>query len=139
MPLVDSPDLISHREPRTLEYWRETRRPFCNLVFLLPFLFVYEFGVGVIGSRGESIRNGADAWLRLWLGQTGLSTIWLPPVLLLGTLVTWHMFSRQPWKMTWDTLWGHGGGKPVICIDPDHDWSVDGLRISARHFWAITG
>lgn len=106
MQLVDSPDLISHSEPQKLEYWRETRRPFCNLVFLLPFLFIYEFGIGLIGSRGESIRNGADAWLRLWLGQTGLATIWLPPALLLGTLVTWHMFTRQPWKMTWDTYGG---------------------------------
>lgn len=106
MRLVDSPDMMARDEQKKLEYWRETRRPFCNLVFLLPLLLIYEFGVGLIGARGESIRNGADAWLRLWFGQTGFTTFWVPPLLLLGTLLTWHMLTCQPWKMRWDTYGG---------------------------------
>jgi len=59
-------------------YWRETQRPFCNLVFLLPLLLVYEFGIGAVGSSpGASIRNGADAWMRLWLHQAGIELVWL--------------------------------------------------------------
>lgn len=106
MRLVECPVTIAHREQPKHEYWRETRRPFCNLVFLLPILLIYEFSAGLICSPGESIRNGADAWLRLWLGQTGLATVFLPPILLLGTLLAWHMLTRQPWKMTWDTYGG---------------------------------
>ena len=106
MRLADSPELIDLGPCRKLDYWRETRRPFCNLVFLLPLLLVYELGVVLVSSRGESIRNGADAWFRMWLGQMGLAPIWLPPLLLLGTLIAWHMSTRQPWKMTWDTYGG---------------------------------
>ena len=107
MGFDETPDTIALNKWRPLEYWRETRRPFCNLVFLLPLLLIYEFGVGMVSSsHGESVRNGADAWLRLWLGQTGLRLIWLPPTLLLGTLISWHLATRQPWKMTWETLGG---------------------------------
>jgi membrane protease YdiL (CAAX protease family) len=88
-------------------YWHETLRPFCNLIFLLPFLAIYEFGIWSLGDyRGAAMRNGADAWLRLWLGHASTRLIWLPPVLLMGTLLTWHLLARQPWKMKWDTLGG---------------------------------
>jgi membrane protease YdiL (CAAX protease family) len=106
MGFVETSDAFALNQ-RPLEYWRETQRPFCNLVFLLPLLLVYEFGVGLmVGSHGETIRNGADAWLRMWLGQSGLRLIWLPPALLLGTLISWHLATKQPWKMTWETLGG---------------------------------
>ena len=89
------------------EYWRETRRPFCNLIFLMPLLLVYEIGVEVACQPGgPSIRNGADAWMRLWLYQVGIESGWLLPSLLLGTLLAWHFSSRQPSRMAWDTLGG---------------------------------
>ncbi len=107
MRSVDSHAMISVLSAPPREYWRETLRPFCNLVFLLPLLVVYESGIWFIGhSRGESLRNGADAWLRFWLGHARLELIWLPPFLLLGILVAWHMTTRQPWKMNWDTYGG---------------------------------
>ena len=89
------------------EYWLETRRPFCNLVFLLPLLLAYEVGVYVIGSSsGDSARNGADAWMRLGLQQLGVDLLWLLPALLIGALLSWQWVSRQPWRMSWDTLGG---------------------------------
>ena len=107
MLLADSPDLRLMNDETPVEYWSETRRPFCNLVFLLPLLFAYEFGVGIAGGPGgQSIRNGADAWMRHWLHQAGIEIVWLLPTLLLGTLIAWHMTTRQPWKMSWDTLGG---------------------------------
>jgi membrane protease YdiL (CAAX protease family) len=107
MTLVDSPEISCPPPGSPIVYWRETQRPFCNLVFLLPLLLAYESGVWMVGSpHGDSIRNGADAWMRLWLNQTGLGLVWLLPVLVLGILLTWHVSTRQPWKMTWDTLGG---------------------------------
>ena len=89
------------------EYWLETRRPFCNLVFLLPLLLMYEVGVCVIGGSGSgSIRNGADAWMRLGLQRLGVDLLWLLPALLVGALLSWQWASRQPWRMSWDTLGG---------------------------------
>ncbi|MEI8017666.1 MAG: CPBP family intramembrane glutamic endopeptidase [Schlesneria sp.] len=107
MLLADSPELQFTNDEPPAEYWLETRRPFCNLVFLLPLLIAYESGVGFAsGQRGESIRNGADAWIRHWMHQAGIEIVWLLPVLLIGTLMAWHMTTRQPWRMAWDTLGG---------------------------------
>ena len=89
------------------EYWFETRRPFCNLVFLLPLLLAYELGVWLIGGAdGNSVRNGADAWMRLGLQRIGVDLLWLLPAVLVGALLTWQWLSRQPWRMSWDTLGG---------------------------------
>ncbi|WP_157605074.1 CPBP family intramembrane glutamic endopeptidase [Schlesneria paludicola] len=107
MTLDDSYQTIPVNCGPPLPYWRETQRPFCNLIFLVPLLFVYELGVLLAAhSRGTSIRNGADAWLRLWLNQVGIEIVWMPPALLLGALIAWHMVTRQPWKTTWETLGG---------------------------------
>jgi hypothetical protein len=105
--LADSPEtMIVQLQPK-FSYWRETQRPFCNFVFLLPILLVYEFGVNAFGgANGHSIRNGADAWLRLWMNQVGIQLFWVPPALLLGILIVWHLSTRQPWKTNWDTFGG---------------------------------
>ena len=88
-------------------YWFETRRPFCNLVFLLPLLLIYEFGVLAIGgTESETFRNGADAWMRQFLLRLGIDLLWLLPVSLIGALVFWQWASRQPWRTSWDTLGG---------------------------------
>ncbi len=89
------------------EYWFETRRPFCNLVFLLPLLLAYELGVWWIGGAdANSVRNGADAWMRLGLQRIGVDLLWLLPAVLVGALLAWQWLSRQPWRMSWDTLGG---------------------------------
>ena len=107
MLLANSPEMHLSKDEPPAEYWLETRRPFCNLVFLLPLLVVYESGVRFAsGPGGDSIRNGADAWIRHWLHQAGIEIVWLLPVLLIGTLMAWHMTTRQPWRMAWDTLGG---------------------------------
>ena len=103
MSLAVLAEPVSLQNAPPLPYWRETQRPFCNLIFLLPLLLAYEFGVGIAGG---AIRNGADAWLRLWMQRVGLEIVWLPPVLLLGTLIAWQLVTHQPWKTTWDTLGG---------------------------------
>ena len=88
-------------------YWFETRRPFCNLVFLLPLLVVYELGILLLGgSHSDALRNGADAWMRLFLLRLGIDLLWLLPMSLIGALVFWQWASRQPWRMSWDTLGG---------------------------------
>lgn len=88
-------------------YWFETRRPFCNLVFLLPLLLVYELGVLLIGgTNSDAFRNGADAWMRQFLLQLGIDLLWLLPTSLVVALLFWQWASRQPWRMSWDTLGG---------------------------------
>ncbi len=88
-------------------YWRETQHPLSSLVFLAPLLATYELGVfWVGGARADAVRNGADAWMRDWLQQIGITGLWYLPLLLAGVLLGWHYATRQTWKFSWETLGG---------------------------------
>lgn len=88
-------------------YWRDTRQPLSSLIFLAPLLVLYEVGVfWVGGARADAIRNGADAWMRDWLQQIGITGLWYLPLLLTGVLLGWHYFTRQNWTFSWETLGG---------------------------------
>lgn len=93
---------------RTVDrYWFETRQPLSSLIFLAPLLLTYELGVfWVGGARADTVRNGADAWMREWLQQIGISGLWYLPLLLTGVLLGWHYLARQSWKFSWETLGG---------------------------------
>src|SRR5262245_2205538 len=77
----------------TASYRRSTRHPWPCLLFVLPLLAAYEAGVyGLGGDEPETLRNGADHWVRFRLTAIHPSFIWLPPVLLLVVFLTWTYF-----------------------------------------------
>ena len=54
-------------------YVAATRHPWSCLIFVLPMLAAYELGVLLLGTEHpDSVRNGADVWLRWFLGSLGL-------------------------------------------------------------------
>jgi hypothetical protein len=76
--------------PRPGAYLKATRHPWPCLLFVLPLAAAYEMGVLELGgAHPESLRNGADNWLRWGLGALGLSSRWLPPAALLLFFVAW--------------------------------------------------
>jgi hypothetical protein len=84
-------------------YFRATRHPYPCLLFLLPLLAGYEAGVAWLGGTDpESLRNGADNWLRWGLAAVGLHNPWLPPVAVLLIFILWS-WTRQDDRPT-DTL-----------------------------------
>jgi membrane protease YdiL (CAAX protease family) len=85
-------------------YWRETLRPWPNLVFVAPWLLVYE--VGVWCSQTPAARNGADAWLRETLMSWGAPGGWVLPVAVVLVLLVWHLGSQHSWKLRWETPLG---------------------------------
>jgi hypothetical protein len=71
-------------------YLLATLHPWPCLVFLLPLLLVYEAGVLWLGGpRPETLRNGADAWLRWGLQSFGFPESYCAPVLILAALLVW--------------------------------------------------
>lgn len=89
------------------DYWSATRRPLHSLAFLAPLLVTYELGVlWVGGARADTLRNGADAWMRDWLQQIGITGLWYLPLLLAAVLLAWHHFLKQNWRISWETLGG---------------------------------
>ncbi len=80
-------------QTHTESYWTESRRPWPSLVFIAPFLVLYELGVAVWG-----VQNGADLWMRNWLNQLGFSQHLLLPALTAGILLGWRFLRHDPWK-----------------------------------------
>jgi hypothetical protein len=80
-------------------YVSATRHPWPCLVFVFPLLVAYEVGVLLLGGdRPETVRNGADHWVRWGLGAAGVPLSWLPPALLAAVFVLW--------------AWGRRGDRP---------------------------
>jgi hypothetical protein len=80
----------------TSGYLPSTRHPWPCLLFVLPLLLVYELGVFFLGGPNpESIRNGADHWLRCGLRVVGLRFFWLPPTVLAVVFVIWAWRRRK--------------------------------------------
>ena len=101
--------------PRLAEgYWVESRRPLASLVFIAPLLIVYEAGVLVLGT--QTVRNGADVWLRQFLDLIGFGQYFLLPILTVCILLAWHYTTRQPWKITRGLLWGMTGECLLLSI-----------------------
>jgi hypothetical protein len=76
-------------------YLPATRHPWPCLLFVLPLLIAYEAGVLMVGGPNpETVRNGADHWIRCALAVVGLRLFWLPPtvlalVLLIRSIYKW--------------------------------------------------
>lgn len=90
------------------DYWNDARRPLSNLLFLIPWIAAYEVGVILLSGTQppDGIRNGADFWMRRWLSGAGLEQFLLLPVLVIGTLLVWHVVRRYPWRVRFETLIG---------------------------------
>jgi hypothetical protein len=77
-------------------YLPATRHPWPCLLFVLPLLIAYEAGVVLLGGpHPETIRNGADHWLRCGLDVVGLQFFWLPPLVLSLVFVAWAWTKRK--------------------------------------------
>jgi membrane protease YdiL (CAAX protease family) len=85
-------------------YWRESSRPLTSLLFVLPFLAIYEFGMAMLNRRG--LRNGVDVWLRDGLDQAGFSQYFLLPLLTCGLLLAWHHMRAEAWQANRKVLGG---------------------------------
>jgi hypothetical protein len=88
-------------------YLTATRHPWPCLLFLLPLLVVYEAGVVWLGgAQAESLRNGADTWLRWGLERFGLHQLYWVPFLIVAIFLAW----------SWLRFWDRPQGVPGICL-----------------------
>jgi membrane protease YdiL (CAAX protease family) len=103
---LDSPPTLAST------YWIESRQPLASLVFIAPLLVAYEVGVLLLGSsyfESAALRNGADVWLRQFLGLIGLGQYFLLPVLTICILLGWHHTTGHSWRVSGKVLWGMAG------------------------------
>src|SRR5262245_36662196 len=85
-------------------YLPATRHPWPCLVFILPLLVAYEVGVLALGGANpETVRNGADHWLRYGLNVLGVGLFWVPPAALVLVFV---VGATRRWRDRPDDLTG---------------------------------
>lgn len=88
------------------DYWNEAKTPLASLLFLLPWIAIYEFGVLALHREDpDSVRNGADFWMRSLLTSAGAGQLLLP-VLVIVILLGWHFLKRNPWQIRLETQAG---------------------------------
>ncbi len=79
-----------------LGYLSATRHPWACLLFLLPLLVAYEAGVLYLGGANpETVRNGADHWMRCGLHLVGVRAFWVPPLVLVLVFAVWSYLRHE--------------------------------------------
>src|SRR4051812_42597889 len=77
-------------------YLRATRHPYPCLLFVLPLLAGYEASVLWLGGQQpETLRNGADNWLRWGLAAVGARHALLPPVAIVLVFIVWSWLRQE--------------------------------------------
>ncbi len=89
-------------------YWTISRRPLQILVFLLPLIVAYEFGLAwLLRSEQGVLTNKAHESLLVvldLLGVTAASGLYLGGIVILVVLFIWHLLNRDPWQISWETV-----------------------------------
>lgn len=93
--------------PEVDSYWAGTRNPLVSLVFVAPLIAAYEVGVRILGgAAADSLRTGADAWMRRGLASVGLMDRWLPPLAVVLALLGWQAMLGGSWRFRPRWLFG---------------------------------
>lgn len=104
---------------RPSSYFEESRRPWASLVFVLPLLLAYEAGTWVYhldASRNLETRVVAFTWIREAFARFGATGIILPPAAVVGMLLGWQIFGRQPWRLRLRTLPGMAAESMLMAL-----------------------
>lgn len=102
-PRMDDKNLQSD----AADYWSEARTPLSSLLFLVPWIVIYEFGVVVMGQdQPDEVRNGADFWMRSLLAKLGFGEGLLLPAIVVTMLLAWHILRKNPWQVRFETQLG---------------------------------
>lgn len=104
MPLMASGPLRpsttgSRRSARAWHrYSRDARRPWHSLLFVVPLVIGFELGAALLvgDDGGELIAPRAIRGLLGWFGLVGS---WVPGVVLVAVLLTWHRLSNDRWRV----------------------------------------
>ncbi len=99
-PPTPAPAAPAFLPPSLSRYWRDTRRPIANLIFLLPIIAVYEAGSLWLRDSIEFEQRLVAQRLLLealdWFGGGGF---WAPGVALVMILLAWQVLSRESWRI----------------------------------------
>jgi membrane protease YdiL (CAAX protease family) len=90
------------RSVDTDHYRERSQRPLHALIMLLPLIGLYEIGVALIHDNGPREHIRARSMLLEYLMEPfGLAGEYLPGLIIVVVLLTWHIVGRYPWRFDW--------------------------------------
>jgi len=82
-------------------YPYRSRRPLPSMFFLLPLVVVYEAALPIYGTNPTSLGVVRDIYAKRLLHQIfeylGVTGVYLPGLIVLVVLLSWHVVSRDRW------------------------------------------
>ena len=97
------------RRPRPPDYFEATQRPLACLLFLLPWLVLYEIGTFLIHpdvAIGGQHRVVSFTLLEQFFALFGWSSFYLPGLAVVVILLAWHVAANDPWSASGRTVLG---------------------------------
>lgn len=104
----------------SLSYWKRSKQPLEILVFLAPFIALYEIGLlGVLRTNDDVLTNVAHKSIALLFETLGVTAVGiaLPGIALVVALVIWQVLLRAPWRFRWSTI-GCMWLESLVCAVP---------------------
>ncbi len=87
-------------------YLADSERPLSSLVFVLPFLVIYELGAHTF-ARGQSYPElVAFRLMRDFFDFFGATGRYMPAMAVVAILLSWHIARNDPWRVRTGTLVG---------------------------------
>lgn len=108
---VKKPTRRSRSSSALNAYLVESQRPLVILAFLIPFMVLHE-----LGSSAFHVEVGAVSLLRLFVANMGIYGRTVPAVLVLLTLLLWHLVEHDSWNIRPRTLLTMAGESIVFAF-----------------------
>ena len=86
----------------TLSYWFRSRQPLEILVFLSPFIVLYEIGMVYLLRQDQgTLTNLAHELIIRFMDIFGVNFLGLslPAIIVVLVLLLWHVLTRAPWSL----------------------------------------
>lgn len=83
------------------DYWQQSQLPLASLFFLLPLIGLYELGTLIYATdraQGTVRYIYARSLLRDFFEWFGVTGYYLPGLIVVVVLLTWHLAKRAPWR-----------------------------------------
>jgi hypothetical protein len=118
-PRTQSRRATAKREPLPAKYWEITHRPLQCLVFLLPMVLMYEVGMALLHPHmpyEERPDLAAKQLLYWFFSLFGARAFYLPGLVLVAVLISWHIACRYRWSVAWRPMAAMYGESVLLAI-----------------------
>jgi hypothetical protein len=106
-------------------YFAVSEQPWISLVFILPFLIIYELGIRYYGDQPLVVFKHLQAFFYLF-GATGR---YLPAMMCVAILLSWHIARRDPWRIEPMNLLGMALESAVLAVP------LIAMGLAVAHYW----